>query len=765
MSTLLNESEPAPTHFLRKTDFRLQNTDICCIYKGIVLKYYMMIKKITIHKIWAFLLAMILLLTSFDVSSFAYTSQVATIKASNVNVRSGPGTNYSKLTQLKLGAQVMVTDEQTGSDGSTWCSILYNNGANSGFISKSYVAMGSTSVYEGVSEESFEQMLTNQGFLESYKPYLRSLHSKYPNWTFTAVKTGIDWQTAVDNECVVGRNLVYKDSVTSWKSTEDGAFDWNNNYWPGFDGNSWQAASEDIIKYYMDPRNFLDSTYVFQFLDHSYNSNIHKASGVETMVKGTFLESSYTGSLSGGISAESISGNTNTQSTTDTQAPTSSSVMFMSPGQAMSAASSGTSSSGSDTVVSGPGSALVISPGSTSGPGAGSIADTSGATYIDMIMKAAEQSGVNPYVLASMIIQEQGTKGTSGAISGSYGGYSGIYNFYNVEAYASNGMDAVSRGLWWASQSGTYDRPWNTKEKAIVGGAKFYGEGYLKKTQNTFYLKKFNVTKTNTYKHQYMTNVQAAASEGYHLAQAYSSELRTAAHNFEIPVYKNMPDTACPQPTGDGSPNNKLNGLYVDGFALTPTFNSNVQSYDLIVDNSVTSVNIGASLIDSRATVSGVGTVNLANGNNKINVIVTAENKTQRIYVLNVVRQSGGPTYNAGIGGSSSGGPGTNYITVNTGSSNTSTTVNTSTTSSGTSSGKTNISLTGPGGATNTSAASSTSAPAASSAQASTGTVVTIISNNTTSNTSSNTSNTGNTNSSTGSSGGSKAKLVGPGGQ
>ena len=40
-----------------------------------------------------------------------------------------------------------------------------------------------------------------------------------------------------------------------------------------------------------------------------------------------------------------------------------------------------------------------------------------GQSYIDIIMDAASQSGVNPYVIGAMILQEQG-KGTSGSISG-----------------------------------------------------------------------------------------------------------------------------------------------------------------------------------------------------------------------------------------------------------------------------------------------------------------------------------------------------------
>jgi len=601
----------------------------------------MMIQKNTIHKIWVFLLAVIVLLTSMNVGSFAYTSQVGTVKANSVNVRSGPGTGYSRIASLKLGAQVVVTEEVTGTDGQTWCAILYNNGASQGFMAKAYIAMGSS--YEGVSDGSFEQMLTNQKFPETYKPYLRALHNQYPNWTFTAVNTGLDWNTVIKQESIVGRNLVYKDSVSSWKSTADGAFDWDNNYWPGYDGSSWQAASEGIVSYYMDPRNFLDATYVFQFLDQSYNSNIHSYTGVESMVRGTFMESRFTGALAGAAAAATVNAGSSS-SAGNTGAPTGSgNIQLIGPGQASSqtAADSSTaagpvSSSQGSADSAGPGGALDVSSGS--------------ATYVDMIMKAAEQSGVNPYVLTSMIIQEQGTAGTSASISGSHSGYPGVYNFYNVEAYASGGMDAVTRGLWWASQSGSYDRPWNSREASIVGGARFYGEGYLKKGQNTFYLKKFNVTGTNTYKHQYMTNVQAAASEGYHLAQAYTSELRTAAHNFEIPVYKNMPDSPASLPTVDGSPNNKLNGLGVEGFSLTPTFSKDTLSYDLIVDPSVTSVNISASRIDANATVTGTGTVSLANGTNKINIVVKAQNGDQRVYVLNVVRQSGGPTYTSGLG-------------------------------------------------------------------------------------------------------------------
>ena len=173
---------------------------------------------------------------------------------------------------------------------------------------------------------------------------------------------------------------------------------------------------------------------------------------------------------------------------------------------------------------------------------------------------------------------------------------------------------------------------------------------YVKAGQDTLYLKKYNVQGSNMYKHQYMTNVNGAASEGTIFAEGFTSQQKSTALNFKIPVYNNMPETPCAQPTLSGSPNNKLNGLGVEGFTLTPTFNRDTYSYDLIVDHSVSNVTVSASAIDSKASVRGNGNVSLSSGINDISVVVRAENGTERTYTIHVVRQSGGPTYNGGIG-------------------------------------------------------------------------------------------------------------------
>jgi len=278
-----------------------------------------------------------------------------------------------------------------------------------------------------------------------------------------------------------------------------------------------------------------------------------------------------------------------------------------------------------------------------------------GQTYSDIIMKAAAQSGVNPYVICAMILQEQG-KGTSGSISGKTSGYEGYYNFFNIGAYQAGSMSAVTRGLWYASQKGNYGRPWNTIEKSIVGGSQYYGETYVSQGQDTFYLKKFNVQGSNLYKHQYMTNVEGAAGEGAKLARAYTDDMKNQTLVFKIPVYNNMPETACAKPNGTGSPNNKLSGLTVTGYALTPTFSMDTESYDIIVNPSVDRIAVNASVIDSKASVAGTGTISLQSGNNTINIEVTAENGHVRTYKLNVVRQSNAPAVNVPAGSAT--GPG-----------------------------------------------------------------------------------------------------------
>lgn len=207
-----------------------------------------------------------------------------------LNVRSGAGTGYSKTGTVSYGDSLTILSETTDSSGAKWYKISCGN--VTGYVSAAYVQLTSSGS-QGSSDADFESYMTKQGFPESYKTYLRKLHEQHPKWIFTAQKLGVDWNTALKEECVVGRNLVHSSALASWKSMEKGAYDFNGGYWYGLDG-SWVAASKEIIMYYMDPRNFLNDTYIFMFENQSYDPSYQTESGVKTILADTFMSGSYT---------------------------------------------------------------------------------------------------------------------------------------------------------------------------------------------------------------------------------------------------------------------------------------------------------------------------------------------------------------------------------------------------------------------------------------------------------------------------------------
>ena len=261
-------------------------------------------------------------------------------------------------------------------------------------------------------------------------------------------------------------------------------------------------------------------------------------------------------------------------------------------------------------------------------------------TYADVIMAAAEQSGVSPYVLAASIIIEQGVQGQGGSISGTVAGYEGYYNYFNIRAYAEGGYSAVQYGLLYAKGEGSLGRPWNTRAKSIIGGAEHYANGYVKRGQDNLYYKKFNVIVPDFYLNQYMTNVQGAYLETGKLKNAYSSVNADAQLTFAIPVFKQMPETnTTALPTSSGANNYYLTSLTVDG-ASVPNFNMYVDSYEMIVDSSKSKINISATT-PSGATVSGTGEIPLNTGMNKIILSVTAASGKKADYIVSVFREEG----------------------------------------------------------------------------------------------------------------------------
>lgn len=335
----------------------------------------------------------------------------------------------------------------------------------------------------------FEKEMLSKGFGESYLPYLKAIHEKHPNWIFTPISIGVSFDEAVTNESYGEISLVDGTDETlrskEWPYYQNGTY---KQIEPG-----WYVASRDTVSYYLDPRNFLSEEYIFMFENLKYNSSIQTEDAVRGVTSGTFL-------------------NTN--------------------------------------------------------------------EYLNILMKTARTYNVSPVYLASRIRQEKGSTDSISTTGGSFTfsvdnsclnnlgyasnidswnalnscgngkTYSGIYNYFNIGAYSSYQSPQI-RGLIWANGGfdasvTTYNRPWNSKERAIMGGTEYIASKYINANQNTLYYQKFNVSPDAVYPiytHQYMTNIRAHSQEAYSIYKSYkNNNLLNNTYEFLIPVYNNMPN-------------------------------------------------------------------------------------------------------------------------------------------------------------------------------------------------------------------------------
>ncbi len=172
--------------------------------------------------------------------------------------------------------------------------------------------------------------------------------------------------------------------------------------------------------------------------------------------------------------------------------------------------------------------------------------DSKGQSYAQAFCNIARQLGVSPFHLASRVRQEQGD-GTSPLISGTHPSYPGVYNYFNIGATGKGSAQVIENGLKKAAEY-----KWTTRYLSLEGGSNIISKDYIRKGQNTLYLQKFNVNPTSPsglYQHQYMQNIAAPSSEAVSVKKAYATA--GSLNNpfvFRIPVYKNMPSSACPQP-------------------------------------------------------------------------------------------------------------------------------------------------------------------------------------------------------------------------
>ena len=202
-----------------------------------------------------------------------------------VNLREAP--NQTVLLTLEDGYPLEVLDMSD-----TWYKVSVNyNGSNyTGYVSGDLERLKSADI-------------TESGFPSSYLPYLQKLKEQHPNWEFVPIETGLSWDTVISNEICkydkttkknIIKNTVYcgNDPNYNWRSTNvlyDGTKAELSERWSPADGTTWFAASDELVKYYIDPRTYLDEQYIFVFYSGTYQEGLETEACVESVLSGTFM--------------------------------------------------------------------------------------------------------------------------------------------------------------------------------------------------------------------------------------------------------------------------------------------------------------------------------------------------------------------------------------------------------------------------------------------------------------------------------------------
>ncbi len=203
----------------------------------------------------------------------------------DLNMRAEPSVNGERITVLSEGSSVDIYGYTYNSDGEKWFAV--RAGDDEGFSSALYINDSPvlTKDYSAFSDKKFEELLVD--FPESYKDSLRALHSSHPKWKFIAFDTGLSWDKVAKQQQVPGMSLIQ--SPDAWKSFEKGTYDWKNKSWNEFDSGGWVQCCNEVVNYYLDPRNYLTEKGIFAFMILSYNGKEAPLDDLESIFEPTFM--------------------------------------------------------------------------------------------------------------------------------------------------------------------------------------------------------------------------------------------------------------------------------------------------------------------------------------------------------------------------------------------------------------------------------------------------------------------------------------------
>ena len=113
----------------------------------------------------------------------------------------------------------------------------------------------------------------------------------------------------------------------------------------------------------------------------------------------------------------------------------------------------------------------------------------------------------------------------------------------------------------------------------------------------------------------------------------------TTQTNPSVPSKQTTPTQPTTSKTETKSSNSKLEKLEIAEGVLSPEFDEEETEYTINLPNEITKLSIAATADHSRATVEIVGNEELKEGENEIEVIVTAEDGSKTTYKITAIRQ------------------------------------------------------------------------------------------------------------------------------
>ena len=563
-----------------------------------------------------------------------------------------------------------------------------------------------------------------KAFPASYAESLIRLKKAHPNWNFIAFNTGVSWDQIFDenteSEMSPSRNLVYhtdnKESPyykpSSWYSTTiPGSFNWADNAWTPYDSGDWYQASKEAMEYCIDPRNFFTEEQIFQFLDSA--SSLESSKGLAAVTRlfenkgdAFWLASGEDADLYDSVEYvdnpaylkwvedhkdglyDIVFGDVNNDGEWDVFdiAVMGSYILNNKKLDKKTFEAADINGDGEvdvfDIAVIGAyilGKREDVPQRLTEDDGAPDkkMPVYHYLTYAEAINQACLALGINQITVTARLLQEQGS-GTSPLISGTKkftlpdktsidGGY---YNYFNIGAYGNSQSVIWTNGLREA-----YSEGWDTRYKAIYGGARKFLNMYISRGQTTLYSQKFQLDSDSPelFWGQYMQNLTAPQTEAARLRQGYEAcGALDSDLTFIIPVISGLPDKTA-YPVKDGNPNYKMAYIwavnrtdvtsgdytleelrkmnYIEGFATdtlkyeftVPYDCENIHFYTGAYAPTSTILLHNTNKDDPGPTDTSVGNSStyylLKVGSNQITVKCTAENGDSRTYVFLIERE------------------------------------------------------------------------------------------------------------------------------